>query len=246
MRCGFLLEHRDELVADDLALALGVGHAVRACEETLAARSPRAGSGGASRPARATPASASSRRSSPWSTSTHVSRSPIARWMSVAATVESTPPESPHSTWPSPTCARISRTASLEEVPHRPAALRARDPEQEVRQHLLAVRRVHDLGMELDQVVRQRLVARGGERAVASCARRFFQPGPSAFDLVAVAHPGAEALRHAARTAASGRPATNVARPYSACVRLRQLAAHQLLRDLEAVADAQHRLLAAS
>ena len=43
----------------------------------------------------------------PWSTNTHVSWSPIARWTSSAATDESTPPESPQITRPVPTCARI-------------------------------------------------------------------------------------------------------------------------------------------
>ena len=55
--------------------------------------------------------SASSRRSSPVSTNTHVSWSPIALCTSAAATAESTPPDSPQITRSSPTCARISSTA---------------------------------------------------------------------------------------------------------------------------------------
>ena len=43
----------------------------------------------------------------PWSTNTHVSWSPIARWTSSAATDESTPPERPQITRPSPTWVRI-------------------------------------------------------------------------------------------------------------------------------------------
>ena len=46
-------------------------------------------------------------RISPWSTNTQVSRSPIARCTSSAATHESTPPESPQMARPSPTWARI-------------------------------------------------------------------------------------------------------------------------------------------
>ncbi len=56
--------------------------------------------------------SASFSRSRPWSTNTQVRRSPIARWISAAATDESTPPDSPSSTSSSPTCARTAATAS--------------------------------------------------------------------------------------------------------------------------------------
>ena len=59
-----------------------------------------------------TTCSASFSRISPWSTKTQVSRSPTARWTSSAATEESTPPESPQITRPSPTWARIAATCS--------------------------------------------------------------------------------------------------------------------------------------
>ena len=52
------------------------------------------------------------RRSRPWSTNTQVSWSPIARWISAAATDESTPPDRPRITSSPPTCARIAATAS--------------------------------------------------------------------------------------------------------------------------------------
>ena len=48
----------------------------------------------------------------PWSTKTHVSWSPTALCTSSAATDESTPPERPQMTRPSPTCARIRSTCS--------------------------------------------------------------------------------------------------------------------------------------
>jgi hypothetical protein len=48
----------------------------------------------------------------PWSTNTHVSWSPIARWTSRAATDESTPPLRPQITLPSPTWARIRAICS--------------------------------------------------------------------------------------------------------------------------------------
>ena len=57
--------------------------------------------------------SASSSRRRPLSTKMQVRRSPIARWTSSAATVESTPPLTPHTTRPSgPTCSRIRAVAS--------------------------------------------------------------------------------------------------------------------------------------
>ncbi len=56
--------------------------------------------------------SASLRRSSPVSTNTQVSWSPIARCTSAAATAESTPPDRPQMTRSPPTWARTSATAS--------------------------------------------------------------------------------------------------------------------------------------
>ena len=56
--------------------------------------------------------SPSSWRIIPWSTNTHVSWSPTALCTSSAATEESTPPESPQMTLPSPTCLRIASTCS--------------------------------------------------------------------------------------------------------------------------------------
>ena len=56
--------------------------------------------------------SASDSRRSPLSTKMQVSRSPIARWISTAATDESTPPESPQMTPSSPTCCRMRSVAS--------------------------------------------------------------------------------------------------------------------------------------
>ena len=59
-----------------------------------------------------TTCSASLRRIRPWSTKTQVSLSPTARWTSSAAIEESTPPERPQITRPSPTWARIASTCS--------------------------------------------------------------------------------------------------------------------------------------
>ena len=65
-----------------------------------------------------TTCSPSSLRISPWSTNTHVSWSPTARCTSSAATDESTPPDSPQITCPSPTCRADPRDLIL----HDPAA----------------------------------------------------------------------------------------------------------------------------
>ena len=67
----------------------------------------------------------------PWSTNTQVSWSPIASWISTAATAESTPPERPQITRPLPTWARIfsiasSRKARMVQSPVRPATLRTK------------------------------------------------------------------------------------------------------------------------
>ena len=107
------LEHVDEQRADGLALRLGIADAVERAEEQL---------GGVDMDQRdvvvvaeqvARPRSASSSRIRPWSTKMQVSWSPIASWISTAATEESTPPDRPQITRPSPTWARICAIASV-------------------------------------------------------------------------------------------------------------------------------------
>ena len=75
-----LLEHRDELAADDLALLLGVGDARELASGSARARRPRAGRPGSVPEQRLAPAPRSPARSRPLSTKMQVSRSPIARW----------------------------------------------------------------------------------------------------------------------------------------------------------------------
>ena len=75
--------------------------------------------------------SASPLRSSPWSTNTQVSRSPMARCTRAAATAESTPPDSPQIARPPPTCSLIrsvcsSTMFSIVHVGRHPAASRNR------------------------------------------------------------------------------------------------------------------------
>ena len=94
----FRLEDIDEELADRLALLLGIGDACERVEEK--SLPPQRGPaeccscrGTAPRPSRPRPS-----RSSPWSTNTQVSCSPIASWISTAATAESTPPDRPQIT----------------------------------------------------------------------------------------------------------------------------------------------------
>ena len=142
------LEHVDEQPADGLALRLRVADAVERAEEQLRRRrrAPAgccSGRGTASRPSRASPS-----RSRPWSTNTQVSCSPIASWISTAATAESTPPDSPQITRPLPTCARILSIASSLKARMVQSPLAAGDLAHEVAQQRRAVRRVHHLGVE--------------------------------------------------------------------------------------------------
>ena len=64
-----------------------------------------------------TTCSASFARISPWSTKMQVSWSPIASWISTAATEESTPPDRPQITRPLPTWARMLATVSARKAP---------------------------------------------------------------------------------------------------------------------------------
>ena len=117
--------------------------------------------GTAARPARARPAAAGRCRRR-----CRAGATPIARCTSAAATEESTPPDSPQSATPSPTCARTraiasSMNASIVQVPCSPQ-MRAR----EVREQLAAALRVGHLGVELQAPDRAR--SRGGRRRRAS------------------------------------------------------------------------------
>ena len=112
-----VLEHVDEGLADELALGLGVGDAGEPAEEILARvhvdqRDVVAVAEQARRPARPRPS-----RISPWSTNTQVSCSPIASWISTAATALSTPPDSPQITLPLPTCSRMSAILASRKAP---------------------------------------------------------------------------------------------------------------------------------
>ena len=80
---------------------------------------------------RATTCCASSCRSRPLSTKMHVRRSPMARCSRTAATVESTPPLSAHTTRPVPDLLPDARDGLVHERGHRPVAAAAADVEGE-------------------------------------------------------------------------------------------------------------------
>ena len=112
---------------------------------------------------RTTPA-VSSLRIRPLSTCSSCSRSgPRASAKSLAATVESTPPEASRNTEPSPTWARIRSICVLDEAVHGPGGPAAADAQHEVGDHPVAVQGVVHLGMELEAVAAQLVAADGGE-----------------------------------------------------------------------------------
>jgi hypothetical protein len=74
---------------------------------------------------------ASFRRSRPWSTNTQVSWSPMARWISAAATDESTPPDRPRMTSSSADLRADARDRLVDVVAHVPVAGAAADVEHE-------------------------------------------------------------------------------------------------------------------
>ena len=99
-----------------------------------------------------TTCSASFSRSSPWSTKTQVSWSPTALCTSSAATAESTPPRQGAEHALAPDLRADALDLLLDHRSGCPGRRRISDVVEEVLQHLLPVRRVHDLGMELDAV----------------------------------------------------------------------------------------------
>ena len=175
------------VAADDLALLLRIGDAGEPVEEQVASHRRSRAAAAASRK-RSTTCCASSSRSRPLSTKMHVSRSPMARWMSIAATVESTPPDSPQTTLPVADLLPDPLGRFVDERRDRPVAGAAADVEGEVAQDLLAVIGVRDFGME-----QQRVEPRSGASIAAigalSLRGRDREPRRHRGDDVAVARP---------------------------------------------------------
>ena len=91
-------------------------------------------------------------RSSPWSTNTQTSWSPIARCSSAATTDESTPPESPSSTLSPPTCSRTRAIASATMLPGSQRASQSQISRTKRSSIARALQRVRDLRVELHAV----------------------------------------------------------------------------------------------
>ena len=140
---------------------------------------------------------ASSSRSSPLSTKMQVSRSPMARWISSAATVESTPPLRPQTTRPSPTCVPDARGRLVDERRHRPVARAAADAVGEVPEDLEAALGVRDLGVKQQRVQRRAGVLHRRDRRVGA-RRDDGEARRRGGDEVAVARPHAELAGHCA------------------------------------------------
>ena len=120
-----------------------------------------------------------------------------------------------------PTCARTATICSARKSSIFQSGVSFATPEQEVVQQLLPDRRVHDLGMELDEVPRPRRVARRRRARSWRCAPVATKPVGQRGDLVAVAHPRLEAPRQA-RCQGVGSVDVKVAWPYSRVARLAQ------------------------
>ena len=220
-----------------LRFSSGSLHALERVEEVLDASTTLSATPVAATKSRST-CSASPLRSSPWSTNTQVSWSPIARCTSAAATAESTPPDRPQMACLSPTCSRIratcsSTTLTIVQVCRQPAmSTRNRS------RTLLAVLGVQHLGVPLDAGVpaRDRLERRdrGRRRSTASTVK----PSGAA----ATASPWLIQTRCSGSMPASRVPASLIwtwVRPNSETPVRRTLAAERHRHRLKAVADAE-------
>ncbi len=175
----------------------------------------------------------------PLSTKMHVSRSPMARWMSSAATVESTPPLKPQTTRPSPTCARMRCRRFLDKRRHRPVAGAAADVVGEIPQDVETAIGVRDLRMEQQRVESLRRRRHRRDRRVGA-RRGDGEAWRRGGDEVAVAGPDAQIARNR-REERRARLDPDRRQPELAMRRRRDCAAHQIGHQLHAVADAEHR-----
>ena len=124
-----------------------------------------------------------------------VSWSPIASWISTAATEESTPPDRPQMTLPLPDLVRGSRRSRCSrKAAMRPVAGAAATRCTKLASSCAPVGRVHDLGVELHAVEAARVVGDHGDRARRRWWPTTLEALRQADDPVAVAHPHLVAL----------------------------------------------------
>ena len=175
----------------------------------------------------------------PWSTNTHVSWSPTARCTSSAATEESTPPERPQITRPLADLGADPLDLLLDDRGRAPRARAAADLLEERRQHVLAVGRVDDLGVELDAVEAALDVLQRGDRRLRR-ARQRAEAGRRLEDRVAVRHPAA-LLRRRAGEQPPGLGHRQLRAPELPHLGALDAAAEREHQRLHAVTDAEHR-----
>ena len=145
-------------------------------------------------------------------------------------------------TRPLPTCARMRCDRLGAERLHGPVAGGAGDGADEVAQERGAVRRVHDLGMELHRVEAARRVGDRREGRVVGDADHL-EAGRQAGDAVAVAHPYGVALALAPHPLEQGRVGDHLDLGAAELAVMPRLdgAAELRRHGLLAVADAEHR-----
>ena len=156
-----------------------------------------------------------------------------------AATVESTPPLSPQTTRPSPTCALTRAVASSTNDAIVQSPVHPQTPYAKFRRISRPNSRVHDLGMKQQRVQRARVVHHRRDRRVRARRDDGKPPGRSRHE-VAVARPDPDFRRHAGKQ--RRRPGDRDQRVAEfALTRRRDRAAERVRHQLHAVADAQHR-----
>ena len=138
---------------------------------------------------------ASSWRSTPLSTKMQVRRSPIARWISSAATAESTPPLRPQTTLPSPTCRRMRAVASsmndaIVQSPVQPQTSNANAAGSRRPRSVCATSGWNSRPYSAGAVSS---IAATGALALVATTRN---PGGARLDIVAMARPDAEVAGH--------------------------------------------------
>ncbi|CAB4834767.1 unannotated protein [freshwater metagenome] len=128
----------------------------------------------------------------------------------------------------------------IDDRAHRPTRFAARRVVEEVLEDLLAVRGVHHLGMELHAVDGARSVLERGHRRLGG-SRRDRKPGRGIDDRVEVAHPHLLLVGHPAPEQRSGRPHRQRRAAVLAATRAVDATAKLLGDELCAVANAEDR-----
>ena len=198
-----------------------------------------AGSGGRTspRPARARPRAGARYRRTRRSAARR-----SALWTRSAATAESTPPESAHSTSASPTCSRIRGHAPLDHVGRRPFGEQAAAVVEEPLHDRRPLRRVRDLGVELDGEQPALGVLHRGDRGSRRCESVTRKPsGARVTASPWLIQTGARSAARSLQQHPAARPTWSSVAAVLPLTGRRDLAAERLRHELVAVADAEDR-----